>query len=248
MVATVVRSGLGRGLFQSVDVDVKVATPTGSETSPQDPWVNIFPPTLRPGSLPVEASPDIFGMYDAEDQVYRCLDCMHEIWEGSCSQCGRRYTGHDVDASDDNALGEEHHGTWGILPVMERFIGWPRSVGVDESSDDGTYESSFIDDQDSERGHGEAVEVSSDNDEVTTLATRQGRENDGEAQIAFSEGSEDGDGKVSDISVSPPRPPLGTRRQVISDSDAYVFEWRIMDAIYLPIVCRDDYCGRSTRS
>lgn len=231
MVATVVRSGLGQDFFQSADVNAKEAAPTGSETSPQDPWANIFPPTLRPGIPPDEASPDVFGMYDAEDQVYRCLDCMHEIWEGSCSQCGRRYTGHDADASDDNASGEEHHGRWSILPVMERIMGWPRSVGADES-DDGSYDNSFIDDQDSERCDGEVVEVSSDNDEITTLATRQGMEDDGEAQIGFSEGSEDGDEKVSDISVSPPRPPVGTRRQVISDSDAYVFEWRIMDAIY----------------
>ena len=223
MVATVVRSRLGRDFHQSADVDFKVATPTNSETPPQDPWANIFPPSLlRPGIPPLEAS-DVSGMYDAEDQVYRCLDCMHEIWGGSCSQCGRHYSGHDVDASDDNASGEEHHGRWNILPAMDRIMGWPLTTGVDES-DNGSYESSFIDDEDSERCDNEAVEISSDCDgEVTALATRQGGEEAGEVQIAFSEGSEDGDEKVSDGSQKPLRPVLGSRRQVLSDSDVYVF-------------------------
>jgi hypothetical protein len=38
------------------------------------------------------------GMYDAEDGgIYRCLDCMHEIWEGVCSGCHRIYHGHGHD-------------------------------------------------------------------------------------------------------------------------------------------------------
>ncbi|KAF8480193.1 hypothetical protein DFH94DRAFT_463612 [Russula ochroleuca] len=231
MVATIVRSRLGQDFHQSMDVNFEVAIPTDSETPPQDPWANIFPPSLlHPGIPPLEVS-DVSGMYDAEDQVYRCLDCMHEIWGGSCSQCGRHYSGHDVDASDDNASGEEHHGRWGILPAMEHIMGWPRSVGVDES-DNGSYESSFIDDEDSERCDNEAVEISSAcDDEVTALATRQGREGAGDVQIAFSEGSEDGDEKVSDDSQNNPlRPVLGSRRQVLSDSDV------------------DDNCSHSTES
>jgi hypothetical protein len=228
MVATVVRSRLAQDFHQSADVDFEVAAPTSSETPPQDPWANIFPPTLlRPGIPPLEASSGVFGMYDAEDQVYRCLDCMHEIWGGQCSQCGRHYSGHD-DASDDNASGEEHHGRWSILPAMERIMGWPRSVSVDES-ENGSYESSFIHDEDSERSDRETVEISSDHDQVMALATRQGRQGAGEVQIAFSEGSEVGDEKVSDISVSdesqknPLRPGFGTRQQIHSDSDVYVF-------------------------
>jgi hypothetical protein len=195
-----------------------------SETPQQDPWVNIFPPTLlRRAVPPIEGSPDAFGMYDAEDQVYRCLDCMHEIWGGSCSQCGRHYDGHDVDASDENASVEEHHARWGIVPAMERILGWPHgSVNV---SDDGSYESSFIDDDDSERRDSEAVEISSDNDEITTLVTGQNRDSKG-VRNTFSDGSEDGDEKFSDSSISesqkkPRRPALGTRRQVLSDG--YVF-------------------------
>ena len=226
MVATVVRSRLGRDFHQSADVDFKEAAPTISEAPQQDPWVNIFPPTLlRPAIPPVEGSPDVFGMYDAEDQVYRCLDCMHEIWGDLCSQCGRHYSGHDVDASD-NASGEEPRSRWSILPAMERIMGWPHG-GLDES-DDGSYEDSFIDDDDSERRDSEAVEISSDNDEITTLATRQNRDSRG-VRITFSDSSEDGDEKVSDNSISDEsqkrsrRPTLGTRRQVLSDSDVYVF-------------------------
>jgi hypothetical protein len=221
MVATVVQSNLGQDFHQSVDVNFNEAAPTVSETPQQDPWVNIFPPTLpRPVIPPIEGSPDVFGMYDAEDQVYRCLDCMHEIWGGLCSQCGRHYSGHDVDASDGNASGEEHRARWSILPAMERIMGWPHGI-VDES-DDGSYESSFIDDDDSERRDIEAVEISSHNDETTSLATRQNRDSEWG-------GSEDGDEKVSDSSISDESqkkhrsPALGTRRQVLSDSDVYVF-------------------------
>jgi len=228
MVATVVRSRLGHDFHQSGDVNFKEAIPTISETPQQDPWVNIFPPTLlRPAIPPVEGSPGVLGMYDAEDQVYRCLDCMHEIWAGLCSQCGRHYSGHDVDASDENASGEEHRARWGFLPAMERIMGWPHG-SVDES-DDRSYESSFIDDDGSERRDSEAVEISSDNDEITTLATRQNGDSERGVRITFSDGSEDGDENVSDNSISdecqkkPRRPDLGTRRQVLSDSDVYVF-------------------------
>jgi len=228
MVATVVRSRLGQDFHQAGDVNFKEAAPTISETPQQDPWINIFPPALlRPSIPPVEGSPDVLGMYDAEDQVYRCLDCMHEIWGGSCSQCGRHYSGHDADASDENASGEEHRGRWSILPAMERIMGWPH--GSMDESDDGSYEGSFIDDDNSERRDSEAVEIFSDIDEITTPATRQNRDSEGRVRVPFSDGSEDGDEKVSDNSISdvsqekPRRPALGTRRQVLSDSDVYVF-------------------------
>ena len=225
MVATVVQSGLGQDFHQPADVDLKEAAATISETPQQDLWVNIFPPTLlRPAILPVEGSPDVFGMYDAEDQVYRCLDCMHEIWGGSCSQCGRHYSGHDVDASDENASGEEHRARWSILPAMERIMGWPHD-NVDES--DGSYESSFIDDDNWERRDSEAVEISSGNDGSTTLASRRNRSSEGGVRIPLSDDSEDGDENVSDNSDESQkktrRPALGTRRQVLSESDVYVF-------------------------
>lgn len=34
------------------------------------------------------------GFWDEEDQVFRCTECLHEIFEGVCSDCGRQYAGH----------------------------------------------------------------------------------------------------------------------------------------------------------
>jgi hypothetical protein len=44
------------------------------------------------------------GVFDEDDAVYRCLDCMHEIFDGVCSGCGRIYEGHMGD--------EEMDGFW----------------------------------------------------------------------------------------------------------------------------------------
>lgn len=225
MVATVVKSKLAQDFTQPVELDPEV-TPADSTTPSQDPWADLFPSVLlRPGTPPEDLPPDAFGMYDTEDQVHRCLDCMHEIWEGSCTQCGRHYSGHDVGASDDNASGEGRHGIWSILPVMEHMMGWPRSVSADES-DDGSYEASFIDDEDL-RHDSEVVESSSDDNiiEAAALATRQDRD---EVQSTSSEGCNDGDEKLGDIGDTGEsqtvhqRPAVRTRRQVLSDNDVYV--------------------------
>jgi hypothetical protein len=230
MVAAVVKSGLSQDFPPLVELTSPEVASTNSEAPSRDPWSNIFPPVVsRPGTPLVEGSLSAFGMYDIEDQVHRCLDCMHEIWGGSCSQCGRHYSGHDVDAPDDEASGEEHPGIWSILPAMEHIMGFPRAENVDES-DEGSYESSFIDDEDSERHDSEAVGISSDDDddsiiEVTALATTGGRDGVGKAQIAFSEDGQDGDDNSNDIGgTDEPQnvrrhPTLGRRRQVFSDSD-----------------------------
>ncbi|KAH9077964.1 hypothetical protein EDB83DRAFT_2347336 [Lactarius deliciosus] len=150
--------------------------------------------------FPPPAEPDAFGMFDAEDQVYRCLDCMHEIWGRSCSHCGRYYDGHNVDLSDDEALPEGHHAMWSILPAI---MGWPRAASVDGS--DGSYEASFIDDERSEGGTSEAIEIMSDNSN-----SRQGgdwRDEDGLQTV-----------------TRRPLTPEGTRLQVLSDDDENVSE------------------------
>ncbi|KAF9494342.1 hypothetical protein BDN71DRAFT_996608 [Pleurotus eryngii] len=53
-------------------------------------------------SVPVETL-DTHGFHDREDGVYRCVACMHEIWDGVCSNeaCGRTYAGHDIDDESD---------------------------------------------------------------------------------------------------------------------------------------------------
>jgi len=226
MVAAVVNSGLTQDFPQPVEVHLDDAAVANPEALSRDLWANIFPPMLlQPGTLPREGSPGSFGIYDTEDQVHRCLDCMHEIWEGSCSQCGRRYIGHRVDASDNDESGEEHHG---ISPVAEHLMGWPRSHSVDDS-EDGSYEASFIDDDDSERYNNQAVRYSDDGDDpvigVMTLATEQHRDRAGALQIDSSESGEDGDENVSDTSdahesqTTRQRLARRTRLQVRSDSD-----------------------------
>jgi hypothetical protein len=102
-----------------------------------------------------------------------------------------------------------------------------------DESDDGSYESSFIDDEDSERHDSEPVGTSSDNDEsivavTTTQATTQERDGAGKVQTAYFEGGQDEDEKASDVGdsdepqISRQRPTLRTRRQVLSDNDVYV--------------------------
>ncbi|PPR00955.1 hypothetical protein CVT24_000262 [Panaeolus cyanescens] len=39
-------------------------------------------------------NPEEVGMFDQEDGIYRCIQCMHEIWNGVCTQCDHRYPAH----------------------------------------------------------------------------------------------------------------------------------------------------------
>jgi len=103
-------------------------TGQGSAAHATDPWHRIFRPVrtsfgghhpFNPwwqdwteDDDPVDASERVdgpledVGMFDAEDHVYRCLDCMHEIWGGRCSSCDREYPGHP-EAGDDDDEDEE---------------------------------------------------------------------------------------------------------------------------------------------
>jgi len=94
-----------------------------SQNANADPWKDIFP---KPGATGQRGLPWFFpgvdidddelhdtdiaprgedvGMLDMEDGgIYRCLDCMHEIWDGVCTSCGRVYPGHrrEGDEEDD---------------------------------------------------------------------------------------------------------------------------------------------------
>ena len=197
MVAAVVKSGLALDFPPPVEVDSNEAA-FGELAHPElplrDPWTDVFPPLpLRRGLSPTGGSPDAFGMFDAEDQVYRCLDCMHEIWGRLCSHCGRQYDGHNVDPSDDEAPPEDRHGIWSILPVMEHIMGWPRAASVD-GSEDGSYDASFIDDQGSDGGTSEVIEVMSENSaEMSQLASGQEGDGTGEVHIpSFNQGEKVG--------------------------------------------------------
>jgi hypothetical protein len=142
MVASVTKSGLAPHF---------PAPPPADAAPVPDPWVNIFPslPHAR-GARAGEGDQADMGMYDAEDAVYRCLDCMHEIWEGSCAQCGRIYPGHDgADSADEDDVAHMVNALRnglvnGFHPVLDLV-----ESGSDEEDggSEASYESSFIDDE-----------------------------------------------------------------------------------------------------
>ncbi|EGO01029.1 hypothetical protein SERLA73DRAFT_179065 [Serpula lacrymans var. lacrymans S7.3] len=92
----------------------------GSSQSASDPWAGIFRkssgidldffhPMMRFGfgremdDPPPPGQVADLGMLDVEDGgIYRCLDCMHEIWDGVCSSCGRVYPGHHPESDEDD--------------------------------------------------------------------------------------------------------------------------------------------------
>ncbi|KAI0267263.1 hypothetical protein BC834DRAFT_870447 [Gloeopeniophorella convolvens] len=221
MVVAVVKSGLAPDFPPVLESDTLEVASEGSShsyTQPNDPWQNIFAPLIaRDASPPLHGSLESLGMFDPEDQVYRCLDCMHEIWGGACSQCGRFYDGHDANASDSGSSlsHDEVQGIpaiWGMLPAIEEVLGWPQEDTV--GSEDGSYEGSFIDDGEDLGGHaGDLIEVSSDDDNHTVIegttpaARRQGNATGRRTQIV----SSDEDGNASDDSAF-----RGLRRRTIA--------------------------------
>jgi len=107
-----------------------------------DPWKNIFPneggagrrrfPWFFPGAdidddddIPIaDIAPrgEDVGMLDLEDGgIYRCLDCMHEIWDGICTSCGRVYPGHRPDVDDGHDDDEDDVIGW-----------WEEQMGAEE--------------------------------------------------------------------------------------------------------------------
>ena len=102
MVATLVKSGLATGLYNSAPEQ-----PEGNANA--DPWVGIFrsagqhvfPDEPYPGAMH-----QLMGIRDDEDDVYRCIECNHEIWGSHCSNCHREYPGHhdsDFGSSSDSS-------------------------------------------------------------------------------------------------------------------------------------------------
>ncbi|KAF8798809.1 hypothetical protein BYT27DRAFT_7202503 [Phlegmacium glaucopus] len=107
MVATLVNSAL-------MELPVPMAPP--NSTTPgeannegdanNDPWRYIFQCTKALNNamqVQDQANREDLGMYDIEDGgIYRCIDCLHEIWGGVCSGCNRGYPGHERDDDDDD--------------------------------------------------------------------------------------------------------------------------------------------------
>jgi hypothetical protein len=101
------KSGLLQGTFLPADE----SGPNANENA--DPWDGIFRKIGQFGhGFDVERLGMLddgigAGFLDDEDGgVYRCYDCMHEIWDGICSSCGRVY--HNIDEEDEDFdLGHE---------------------------------------------------------------------------------------------------------------------------------------------
>ncbi|KAF7343408.1 RING-type domain-containing protein [Mycena venus] len=187
LVAGLVKSGLVSGPSISAGPPPPPALPgvPPPANAPSDPWHNIFryphqhpmfhPPPLNGGE---PLSVEDMGMLDAEDGVYRCLDCMHEIWNGVCTSCQREYAGHRI-ADDDgedfgDSDGEDEPIFWPHFLPMHGGMGiefpgpqwWNADDDDDDDDDDDEDESeleraiqdaedgydSFIDDGDEEEG------------------------------------------------------------------------------------------------
>ena len=148
LVAAVRKSGLA---------GVGSGTSSGSvEPEAGDPWERIFyksgaGPGLGlggGGALGFDMEGPLgMGFLDEEDGgVLRCYDCMHEIWDGVCSHCGRLYQGEedfDPDELDDDGDGDAHGTRRDFLRMLHRMdVG----RGEDFDDDEEQYEDSFIDD------------------------------------------------------------------------------------------------------
>lgn len=195
MVNALVKSGLGSG-------DVIPPQATETEDATADPWKDIFPLRLRrlpagtfdlhqaifgrlsptpPPFLPalqnLNGRPqDETGIPDAEDGVYRCVDCLHELWHGVCTGCDRVYHGNpeytDIYLSSDDEDEDYSSGIEWIgvdpgradgddeddhLPFFELSAPnlsmpslmplIPENDNDDDASSDEEYEGSFIDDE-----------------------------------------------------------------------------------------------------
>ncbi|KAK0484740.1 hypothetical protein IW261DRAFT_1560422 [Armillaria novae-zelandiae] len=107
--------------------------PQSEASAEEDPWKGAF------GTLRLQQSDqdlDMNGMLDLEDGVFRCRDCMHEIWHGVCTNCDRPYPGNP----------HAQHGMEREEFDSPNFHTHPRNIfGLDvEMSDEDDYDESFL--------------------------------------------------------------------------------------------------------
>ncbi|KAK0223855.1 hypothetical protein IW262DRAFT_1369675 [Armillaria fumosa] len=144
--------------------------PQSEANAQEDPWKGAFgAPRLQQNDQDL----DMNGMLDEEDGVWRCRDCMHEIWDGVCSNCDRFYPGNP----------HAQHGAEMEVFHPPNFHTHPRSIFLDvEMSDEDDYDDSilegsvgsFIDDGSED----EAIEVhdsESEGDRRSVSSWREGR-------------------------------------------------------------------------
>jgi len=149
------------GLSQSGLLSTALPPPPEAAALTADPWDKIFRPPRERALATLNAHNDIpveeIGIRDAEDgNVYRCVDCLHEIWQGRCSGCERPYPAHTfMNRLDD--LEDDNEDDIDDVTAAEWF--GPRTaifdalmLGEEGSSEEDDYEGSFIDDDADDAG------------------------------------------------------------------------------------------------
>ncbi|KAG5340860.1 hypothetical protein C0989_000320 [Termitomyces sp. Mn162] len=169
MVTGLVRSGL-----VELPAPAPALEPESSTSTNDDPWRNIFhnispnrffldvleprpPRPPRPGGEGLEE----IGMYDADDGgIYRCIDCMHEIWRGVCTHCHREYPGHQASEDDEDDEELEFDAGGEFRDILHMFANAPNTyLGDDGEHMDSDSEDSAIilgeeiEEDDEEGGH-----------------------------------------------------------------------------------------------
>jgi hypothetical protein len=204
------KSGLLQGTFLPQD---ESSHQNGNENENADPWDGIFRKVGHFGhGIGVEQLEMVehalggAGILDDEDGgIYRCYHCLHEIWNGVCSNCGRRYHNLDEDDEDDYEFGhelgsddEDFDQQWIPLPQAahdhvlaeieaERALNEGANLDMGRFfpvDDEDEYEGSFIDDEDDvgiphlpahRSGAANVIEVSSGSDDDEDMPLRRRR-------------------------------------------------------------------------
>lgn len=221
IVASLFSSGLGEELYPGTSMPA----PNATTVAEREPWKGIFRDELSAldrirayehaglvdGDGLADAPEGELGIRDEEDGVYRCLDCLHEIWDGACSHCERIYPAHldfdfndilgaedDIDIDMESLDGGDHDGVHGLAVQVE-------------GEDDG-YESSFIDDDDN---NGNALI-----DVIAELGRNARNERRPRAESVISISSGDGsDGQAVDVGSGDDNEETNTEDEEGEDED-----------------------------
>jgi hypothetical protein len=97
-----VHSLVNSGVLEDVSGGVGIISAPPSASA--DPWAGVFPklPVREnnfdglPFPIPDEDEAYVYdegdaGIFDEEDDVYRCRGCMNEVVDGFCTSCEREY-------------------------------------------------------------------------------------------------------------------------------------------------------------
>jgi len=198
-----VHSLVNSGIFEDISGDAISPAPIALA----DPWAGIFPkhPMMEDnfhglpfpifdGEVDHGHEGGDMGVYDEEDDVYRCRGCMNEIVDGFCTLCNREY-----------------QPEWAAGPLLGGlFGGYGDALWADDESEDEyfeeDYEESFIDDDEGAGGGpGSDMDVAlllplvrDDDDDVTEVDPPPvARQRNRQAPIIISSDEED-DGHYAD--------------------------------------------------